>query len=151
MIIDQLTPALDADLRKYAKRLDPDNGEDAYHKALITLMEKPMIEMETPLPFFKRCIKWALSKFYAAQSATDKQVENYIKGGMPIGMEGLRVGQARGVNKRTHCRKGHPLEEGNIKYVGGDKHRTCRICRNASNLASYKRMKALTQPACSTH
>lgn len=45
-------------------------------------------------------------------------------------------------NRRTHCKRGHPLEGDNIRFLNAGRNRVCRVCDNTRRLAQYYRRKA---------
>lgn len=48
--------------------------------------------------------------------------ENVLRGVGPCAMH----------KRKTHCRRGHPLEGDNLVLLSGGKHRRCRTCYNAT-------------------
>lgn len=119
---DLITEEDDIVLRGYAKRLDPQQGEDAYHNAICSMLEKPTV-IQNIIGLCIVAIRRALYKIFRHEKTERENIEHYINGD-PVPAQ---VGWKRGSVRQEKCRKGlHDLVEGNLVYVGA--RRTCQAC-----------------------
>lgn len=118
----EITEEDDVVLRRYAKKLG-DNGEDAYHNAVCTILEGTAKEIKDIRGLCIVATKRSLFKIFRHESAERRNIEHYINGDpVPI-----QVGLQYGRQKLTKCRKGlHEMIEENLTYVGT--RRTCLAC-----------------------
>lgn len=129
----ELTEAQDRDLRAYAVALSPDDGEDAYHNAIETVLRRPVQSIRNPAAFFRTVIKRALLKIWRHDGADMRQSASYLAGDPPSMAVGLAVRRT----PQSHCRRGHLFTPDNEYTVGA--RRTCRICLEARQEADRTR------------
>jgi hypothetical protein len=114
----------DVEIRAHAIRLHPDYGEDAYHDAVCAVLSRGELEtIENPVAFFWIATKRALYKIFRHERAEMEQTLAWLRGDPAPTAQGLENGRLT----HTHCRRGHPLIEGNLAYIGP--RRTCRTCK----------------------
>lgn len=120
-----LTEQEDQILRRYAQRLNPEWGEDAYHEVICDILIKQKEEnIQNVCGFIKTSIKYSLYRWYRHEDAERRNIEHYLNND-PIPQH---VGLVMGRQKHEMCRKGlHRLIDGNLAYIG--KQRTCRQCK----------------------
>jgi hypothetical protein len=117
MILDSET---DATLRKYARRLDPDNGEDGYHNAVASLL-KQKFEPNNLIGLLKKKTKWAIFKIWEHERVEQKCVEANHNG------EKSSSDNLHPPPFRTHCARGHEMAGDNIYW--NKTRRVCKACR----------------------
>lgn len=123
-----ITEEDDKTLRAYAKRLHNQDGEDAYHNAVCSLLGyKDEIQNVQALGIV--VIRKALHKIWRHEQAERKNIEHYINNDPIPAQQGLEYGR----QKQLKCRKKlHDLVEGNLVYVGA--RRTCLSCMQIRQL-----------------
>ena len=126
-----LTQEIDQQIRGYAKRLDREFGEEAYHNVVCDVLERDgMASIRDILVFFRVCIRRDLWQIWRHEKAESRQVEKYIRGDQADTNKGLIEGRKIQNVRKERCRSGlHKLIEGNLVYIGKEKRRTCRTCR----------------------
>lgn len=113
----------DVVLRRYAKQLHSQDGEDAYHNAVCVLLEKPKEDIRSIIGLCSVCIKSSLYKIFRHEAIERKNIEHFINND-PIPLQKNLV---HGRQKHSKCRKGlHDMVEENLTYVGT--RRTCLAC-----------------------
>lgn len=118
-----LTIMVDQRLRAYATRLHSD-GEDAYQQAVCEVMARnQMDQIRDIYAFFRVATKRALYQFFRHERAEREQTAAWLRGDPPS----MCVGLAQGRLTHSHCRKGHPMSDDNLAYIGP--RRTCRTCK----------------------
>ena len=131
---EALTEELDHGVRRYAVFLSMDQGEDAYHNCVVDILERGGLRdprcVKTMLVV---AVKRSLYKIFRHERAEQEQVGAWLQGDPPFTTAAL----ARGRTTHTHCRRGHPLEEGNLATVGP--RRTCLMCRRMTDRVGSKR------------
>lgn len=129
-----LTADEDRELRAFARALSPDDGEDAYHNAILQILaHPPAYQVENPRGFYRTAIKRAVYKLYRHDSREREHIALYLAGRPPKHYAGLAFGRF----PRTHCRRGHLFTPDTIKMVGA--RRTCRICYRVTDALLHKR------------
>lgn len=133
----------DRDLRNYARWISPNDGEDAYHDAICDVLRRGKDgEIANAAAFFRCAIKRALYKIFRHEKAERENTAAWLAGDPPPSAPGLKLGRL----PQTHCRRGHPLTEENLTYVGP--RRTCRTCfRARTALAARTRRAAMKEVA----
>ena len=126
-----LTQEIDQQIRGYAKRLDREFGEEAYHNVVCDVLERDgMASIRDILVFFRVCIRRGLWQIWRHEGAEHRQVEKYIRGDRADTDKGLIEGRKIQNIRKEWCRSGlHKLIEGNLVYIGKEKRRTCRVCK----------------------
>lgn len=113
----------DVVLRGYAKRLNVELGEDAYHNAVCDILHHKT-EVQNILALGTIAIRRSLCKIFRHENTERKNIEHYINNDPVPAQRGLVHGW--GV-KLLKCRKGlHEMVESNLAYVGT--RRTCLVC-----------------------
>lgn len=113
----------DVVLRRYAKQLHSQYGEDAYHNAVCILLEKPKQNIQNIIGLCSVCIKSSLYKIFRHESIERKNIEHFINNDPIPALQNL----VHGRQKHSKCRKGlHDMVEENLTYVGA--RRTCLQC-----------------------
>lgn len=126
MRIECITDEQDKLVRQYAKRLDAQLGEDAYHNAICYFLEhpKPNEQIREFVSLMAYRTRMCLYKIFRHEQVERKNIEHYINGDPIPAQRGLTHGW--GV-KLLKCRKGlHDMVEENLTYVGT--RRTCLAC-----------------------
>jgi len=128
----------DEELRRYAKRLNPDLGEDAYHEMVFHMLMRGKTEegIVNIHGFYRLSIKRELYKLYRHEQAEARNISAWIYND-PVPMQ---VGLANGRKKLPTCRKGHEWKEETIVYIGG--RRTCLICKRIREAIGARRKRA---------
>lgn len=133
-----LTQEQDKDLRDYAKWLNPDIGEDAYHTAICDTIRLGKEESIKDIKkYFRVVIKYSLYHIFRHEKSERKNVQAFINND-PIPMQ---VGLAAGRLKLNTCKRGHEWKEEHIFYVQG--RRGCLICKKAREREQYCSHKKL--------
>jgi hypothetical protein len=130
-----MTRAEDAELRGYARRLDVQWGEDAYHTAVCERLARSSgPALRNPLAFYRVAIRFALYKIFRAMKNEAVRQMAWLHD-EPVPMQrGLPLGRL----PHETCRRGHRLSEENVAYIGT--RRTCRTCkRERERLAARAR------------
>ncbi len=123
----------DNDLRHYARRLDGERGEDAYHTAVCDVIARGQIaSILNPVAFFRVAIKRSLWKLFRHEVAERRNVEHFLNND-PVP---AHVGLPQGRLKHSHCKNGHALEEPNLIYIGTQ--RACKTCKRTREAAWYR-------------
>ena len=124
-----LTPAIDADARAFAKYLDADNGEDAYHNTIEALIRhKHFTAPINPSGFLRTAIRRSVYKLWRHEQAVSAIATSYTAGEGPHATLALQKGR----QVHTHCRRGHEFTPDNIIYAGKNHTgRTCKQCAQA--------------------
>ena len=117
MILDMET---DTHLRKWARRLDPDNGEDGYHNAVASLL-KQKFEPHNLIGLLKTKTKWAILKIWAHERTEQKCLEANSKG------DKSSSDNLHPPAFRSHCVRGHEMAGDNLYYY--KTRRVCKACR----------------------
>lgn len=131
-MLDWLTPELDLDIRMYARWLDADNGEDAYHNTMEWLLRRPTpFIIQTPAAFLRVAVKRNVLKIWRHNASCQRTAEQVSAGQCPDSLPALQ----RGRLPHTHCRRGHEFTADNLIYVGTA--RTCKTCEHMRR-AKYK-------------
>jgi len=124
-----LTQSVDHDARDYAKYLDADNGEDAYHNVIESLIRNKHIE--APLnsaAFLRTAIRRSVYKYWRHEYSMQATAASYVAGEGPQHVLALKQGRL----PHTHCRRGHEFTPDNIVYMNKAKtSRTCKQCEQA--------------------
>lgn len=130
----------DRDLRSYATWISPNDGEDAYHNAICDVLARGQaVVIATPSAFYRCAIKRALYKIFRHEKAERENTAAFLAGDPPPTAIGLKAGRL----PQTHCRKGHPLTEENLTYVGP--RRTCKTCFRARTALAARRRRQQTK------
>lgn len=117
---------LDSSLRRYARWLNQEMGEDAYHDVVCSILERGHVDQIRNLhSFFLVAIRRALFKLFRHEQSEREQVTAYLAGDPPPTAAGLQMGR----QMQTHCRRGHLFTEDNLAYIGS--RRTCRMCKRS--------------------
>jgi len=126
-MLDWLTLTVDKDARKYAKYLDADNGEDAYHNMIESLIRnKHFTAPVNSTGFLRTAIRRSVYKYWRHENSMQATVASYLAGEGPQYVSALKLGRL----PHTHCRRGHELTPDNIIYVRKNHTgRTCKQCR----------------------
>jgi len=133
-----ITVEEDKTLRRYAKWLDSELGEDAYHVAIFDTMRRGKTEeIRNTVGYFYVAIKSSLYKLYRHEQSERKNVQAFINND-PIPMQ---TGLAMGRLKSDTCRRGHEWKEENIFYVKD--RRGCLICKRAREREHYHNCRKL--------
>jgi hypothetical protein len=133
-----LTEEEDKTLRRYAKWLDYELGEDAYHIAIFDTMRRGKTEeIRNIVGYFYVAIKASLYKLYRHEKSERKNVQAFINND-PIPMQ---TGLAMGRGKSNTCKRGHEWKEEHIFYVQG--RRGCLICKKTREREHYHSHKKL--------
>ena len=120
-----ITEEEDMQLRRYARFLHIELGEDAYHIVVCDMLSKDTISnIRNNIAFFHVAIRRALYKLFRHEKAERENIEHYLNDDPIPAHRGLVNG--RGLKLPT-CRKGHEWKIETISYIG--KQRTCRICK----------------------
>lgn len=124
MTNELITEQDDIAIRQYAKRLDAQSGEDAYHNAVCTILEHPPEQIKNVVGLCSVATKMSLYKIFRHEATERKNIEHFINDDPVPAQRGLAHGW--GV-KLLKCRKGlHEMVESNLAYVGT--RRTCLAC-----------------------
>jgi len=126
MTLDWLTPELDKDLREYCAYVSPDDGEDGYHNAIVSLLihHQAFVPVK-PKAFFRTAIRRNVQKIWRDEQVYQRQVTAYMNGEVSDYWANLQAGR----KPHTHCRKGHAFTPDNIMYRGGNQARKlCKQC-----------------------
>jgi len=125
-MLDWLTLAVDKDARAYAKYLDADNGEDAYHNTIESLIRNRHFTAPTnSAGFLRTAIRRSVYKFWRHEQSMQAIAAGYTAGEGPHATLSLKQGRL----SHTHCRRGHEFTPDNIVYVGKNHTgRTCKQC-----------------------
>ena len=120
-----LTTEEDMILRRYAKRLHQDLGEEAYHNVICDMLSRRKWEgIQDIRGFCIVAIRYALYKIFRHEASERRAIEPYISGDLIP----MQIGLQKGRLKHEMCRKElHTLTEENSAYIG--ERRTCRICK----------------------
>lgn len=120
-----LTEQDDQVLRRYARQLHYEYGEEAYHNVICEILSRGKWEtIQDIRGFCIIAIKYALYKIFRHEVSERRNIESYINGDIIP----MQVGLVKGRVKRERCRKElHDLVEGNLAYISGQ--RTCRACK----------------------
>lgn len=139
--LQQWTDEDDAPVRRYARWLHPELGEDAYHTAVCEVLVRGRAEsIRNAQAFYRVAIRRALYKIFRHEQAEREQTARFLAGDPPSTAAGLAMGR----HTQTHCRRRHELSEENCCYIG--KRRTCRTCkREREARAARVRYAALTR------
>lgn len=133
----EFTQAVDHDLRAYARWISPNDGEDAYHDAICDVLRLRKAEtINNPAAFFRCAIKRALYKIFRHQRAERENTAAYLAGDPPPSSQALKLGRL----PQDNCRRGHPLTEDNLTYVGA--RRTCKTCFRTRTAAAARLRRA---------
>lgn len=121
-----LTPAVDADARAFAKYLDADNGEDAYHNTIESLIRlKHFTTPQNIAGFLRTAIRRNVYKLWRHEHAMSTVATAYMAGEGPQSTLALQKGRL----PHTHCRRGHEFTVENVIYAGKNHTgRTCKQC-----------------------
>ena len=123
-----LTEEDDRHLRNYAKWLNADLGEDAYHIAIFDAIRyEQRIYIRNTVSYLRVAIKSALYKMYRHEKSERENIQAYIHNDPIPMLKGFIPGDV----PHDTCRKGHEWKEETIAYVGS--RRTCLICRRESD------------------
>lgn len=131
----------DRELRTYARRISPNDGEDAYHTAICEVLERGGWEeriVMRPTAYFRTATKLAFYKICRSARAERENVASWLAGDPPPSSSGLKAGRL----PHSHCRRGHALTDDNLIYVGP--RRTCKACflpRKAAAARKYRQRK----------
>lgn len=118
-----ITEEDDTVLRKYARKLHSQDGEDAYHNAVCTLLEKPKDNIRNIVGLCSVAIRMSLYKIFRHEATERKNIEHFINNDPIPAQKGLVYGRL----KLVKCRKGlHEMVDSNLTYVGT--RRTCLAC-----------------------
>ena len=132
-MLDWLTLAVDNDARAYAKYLDADNGEDAYHNTIESLIRnKHFTAPMNSAGFLRTAIRRSVYKFWRHEQSMQAIAASYTAGEGPHATLPLKQGRL----PHTHCRRGHELTPENIIYAG--KNQTGRTCKQCTQLRKAK-------------
>lgn len=125
-----LTKIYDDENRDYAKSVNPDDGEDAYHNAIESLLRcRPHFTPDNPGAFLRDITKRAMYKVWRQQKSSMIRDAAYLMGDGPQHVLALKNGRL----PHTHCRRGHEFTPDNIVYMDKAKTiRTCKTCYKAS-------------------
>ena len=133
----ELTAAIDNEVRSFAKRLDAERGEDAYHDALVQVLNNAATAPLNTIAYLKKATRNKLYRIYEREKAYNDNIVSFLNNDPPRCVTALAKAHAawglvnhRPRQKRTHCRRGHEFTvESTIIRIG--QHRTCRICKRA--------------------
>jgi hypothetical protein len=133
-----LTDAEDRSLRRYAKRLDGELGEDAYHDAVVRVLSARVpLTIVSETAVLINGTKWALHRLWTERETDQRCLQSYINGDPSPQMVNLRKGR----EPRTTCKKGlHDMTDENIYWSQGV--RGCRACRRARGNANKRAQRA---------
>lgn len=136
MLMWDMNDKEDQDLRGYARWLHENLGEDAYHDAICDVLTSDQVLLiRNPRAFWRTAIKRRLYKAFRRMK-TDRELSAfYINGDPPPTATGLALGR----QKHENCRRGHPLTEDNLAYIGP--RRTCRTCKRTREAAAARQKR----------
>lgn len=139
---DAITDELDKGLRRYSVFLSMDQGEDAYHNCVADILERGGLpDPRCVKTMLVVAIKRSLYKIFRHEQSQREQTGAWLAGDPPFTAAAL----AKGRLKKTHCRRGHPMIEGNLRTVGPQ--RTCLTCSRDNDRVRARRHKAASKAA----
>lgn len=123
-----LTPELDQDIRAYARYLSPDNGEDGYHDAIVSLLVyHGAYQPHKPKAFMRTATKRRVQQVWRNEAVYRQQMQSYMAGEGSSYYKNLQAGR----QPHKFCKRGHALTPDNIVYRGGNvSRRLCKQCVN---------------------
>jgi len=139
----EITQELYDKVRKYALRIDRNNGEDACQEVCSQLVRKGLMTWNPPvaISYLFLAVKREVWRIQRSQKSELMRLYTYYRNDPIPVLKGLKLENNSSRMKRTRCRKNfHDLTEDNIVYVGA--RRTCKACWFIRR-ESYKRKKAL--------
>ena len=129
--------AHDPVLRAYARRMDYQDGEDAYHHTVLLFLDRQP-QARQFVPFMKHATKQSFWKIRRDQYRHALLNRDAITGrDSPTQINLLKRWEH---GPRTACLRGHPFTEDNIVMIGP--RRTCRICKRETDRQSGIRYRA---------
>lgn len=130
-----ITVEQDTRIRRYAKWLDADNGEDAYHDAVVACIQRK-VKPDDAIGLLSTSTKYSLYKIYRHEQAEKKCVDMFLSNtAIPRHTALAQQRKIRNV-KQTYCNKGHELTPENRAPCGT--RTTCRICRRARRRKDHR-------------
>lgn len=130
-MLEWYSTELDRDIRAYAKYLSPDDGEDGYHDAVVSYLERPLAIIK-PTAWWRHAIKMCVFKIWRHEGSEREMVTAYLRGDGSPYLPNLKAGRL----PHTHCRRGHLFTPESIYFVGTQ--RTCKICERLRRAAKKK-------------
>ncbi len=128
-------------IKKYALRLDRDNGEDACQEVYTKLLKKP--ETWNPpslMAYLYVAVKREVWCVWEKQRNELVRLNMYYTNAPIPSHKGLKSTNNVRTMKATRCRKDlHDLTEDNLVYMGA--RRTCKACLSAGRKKMYQRRK----------
>lgn len=135
-----ITTEQDQSFRRYALRLHPELGEDAYHNVVCQLCEHEQ-DIRDEERFFRVAIKRALYKLWRHARADHLLNWKFLDGMPSPYAEGLAEGQKANV-RQAFCRRGlHELTSETTVMAG--ERRACLICKRESTAAYHRERRRL--------
>ena len=129
-----ITDEQDKTIRKWAKSMDPEDGENAYHDVVCEILERKT----GPQNIIALCIssiRQRLLNIYKKRVTNDVLVASYLAGNPPAYTKQVK----------TDCKNGHRYTPDSTLYQKtprGTESPVCRICREES-LARYAKRRSL--------
>lgn len=136
-----ITPEHDAILRQFARRLDSDEGENAYHDVVVHVMESDTAHWKNPMAVLTSAIRRRVAKIHRDAARHSTAVTCQHTGALPCGEANLRLRWERGRN--MYCASGHEMSPENTMTQGRKvvTHK-CRTCYTLCQQRRAERVKA---------